>query len=152
MNDVLPKPFTKDSLLGMLEKHLLHLKQMQEVGSSMPSLTENQRLIESPPDSRHATHPDALPQSTSRDKSPENLSVQFLHNQDYTTVYRPSTGGLENTYPQQQQRRAPKSTGKRRTVGERDPFEDANRSRTLPRSAGHNRASGKRAKHNTPSG
>ncbi|KAI4280834.1 MAG: hypothetical protein L6R38_004141 [Xanthoria sp. 2 TBL-2021] len=28
MNDVLPKPFTKEGLLGMLEKHLGHLKKM----------------------------------------------------------------------------------------------------------------------------
>lgn len=28
MNDVLPKPFTKEGMLSMLEKHLLHLKQI----------------------------------------------------------------------------------------------------------------------------
>lgn len=30
MNDVLPKPFTKEGLLNMLEKHLGHLKQMPD--------------------------------------------------------------------------------------------------------------------------
>lgn len=30
MNDILPKPFTKDGLLGMLEKHLIHLKAMRD--------------------------------------------------------------------------------------------------------------------------
>ena len=30
MNDVLPKPFTKEGLLHMLEKHLGHLKKMPE--------------------------------------------------------------------------------------------------------------------------
>lgn len=30
MNDVLPKPFTRKSLLEMLEKHLVHLKTMQQ--------------------------------------------------------------------------------------------------------------------------
>ncbi|KAH9952032.1 HSF-type DNA-binding-domain-containing protein [Amylocystis lapponica] len=29
MNDILPKPFTKDGLLDMLEKHLMHLKVIQ---------------------------------------------------------------------------------------------------------------------------
>lgn len=29
MNDVLPKPFTRDGLLDMLEKHLMHLKVIQ---------------------------------------------------------------------------------------------------------------------------
>ena len=31
MNDILPKPFTKEGLLGMLEKHLVHLKVMQQM-------------------------------------------------------------------------------------------------------------------------
>lgn len=32
MNDILPKPFTKDGLLGMLEKHLMHLKTLKQAG------------------------------------------------------------------------------------------------------------------------
>ncbi|KZS89929.1 hypothetical protein SISNIDRAFT_416127 [Sistotremastrum niveocremeum HHB9708] len=31
MNDILPKPFTKENLLGMLEKHLMHLKVIQQM-------------------------------------------------------------------------------------------------------------------------
>jgi len=31
MNDILPKPFTKEGLLGMLEKHLMHLKVIQQM-------------------------------------------------------------------------------------------------------------------------
>ncbi|TIB76760.1 response regulator [Wallemia mellicola] len=31
MNDILPKPFTKEGLFGMVEKHLLHLKTMQQL-------------------------------------------------------------------------------------------------------------------------
>ncbi|KAF9001020.1 CheY-like superfamily [Cyathus striatus] len=31
MNDILPKPFTKDGLLEMLEKHLMHLKVFQQM-------------------------------------------------------------------------------------------------------------------------
>ena len=40
MNDVLPKPFTKEGLLGMLEKHLGHLKRiadgMEGLGPQQP--------------------------------------------------------------------------------------------------------------------
>lgn len=36
MNDVLPKPFTKEGLLNMLEKHLGHLKKMQDGMEHMP--------------------------------------------------------------------------------------------------------------------
>jgi len=40
MNDVLPKPFTKEGLLSMLEKHLSHLKKSSHPGSGLepPSL------------------------------------------------------------------------------------------------------------------
>jgi osomolarity two-component system response regulator SKN7 len=31
MNDILPKPFTRDGLLGILEKHLMHLKAIQQM-------------------------------------------------------------------------------------------------------------------------
>lgn len=38
MDDVLPKPFTRKSLLDMLEKHLVHLKTMSQ-GMEAPSST-----------------------------------------------------------------------------------------------------------------
>jgi osomolarity two-component system response regulator SKN7 len=38
MNDVLPKPFTKDGLLNMLEKHLIHLKTVQKMDEIPKSL------------------------------------------------------------------------------------------------------------------
>lgn len=36
MNDVLPKPFTKEGLLTMLEKHLRHLKDTRPSSDNMP--------------------------------------------------------------------------------------------------------------------
>ena len=52
MNDVLPKPFTKEGLLNMLEKHLGHLKHMADgmesmaphPGSSIPQSSAGQSL------------------------------------------------------------------------------------------------------------
>lgn len=50
MNDVLPKPFTKEGLLTMLEKHLGHLKKMQDGieiphgASAMPQSSATQSL------------------------------------------------------------------------------------------------------------
>jgi len=52
MNDVLPKPFTKEGLLNMLEKHLGHLKQMPDgmepmaphTGSSIHQTSAGQSL------------------------------------------------------------------------------------------------------------
>ncbi|KAI6124756.1 HSF-type DNA-binding-domain-containing protein [Pisolithus croceorrhizus] len=43
MNDVLPKPFTKEGLLDMLEKHLMHLKVIQEM-SRVPRMPCGSRL------------------------------------------------------------------------------------------------------------
>lgn len=43
MNDVLPKPFTKEGLLDMLEKHLMHLKVIQEM-SRVPRIPCAPRL------------------------------------------------------------------------------------------------------------
>ncbi len=59
MNDVLPKPFTKEGLLTMLEKHLGHLKtnppsdvgpytQMMPPGSARPSLKDESPSVKSP--------------------------------------------------------------------------------------------------------
>ena len=39
MNDVLPKPFTKEGLLNMLEKHLGHLKKIPEGMDNVPPHT-----------------------------------------------------------------------------------------------------------------
>lgn len=39
MNDILPKPFTKEGLLDMLEKHLMHLKVMQQMSKIGRPLT-----------------------------------------------------------------------------------------------------------------
>ncbi|TFK18868.1 hypothetical protein FA15DRAFT_674952 [Coprinopsis marcescibilis] len=36
MNDILPKPFTKQGLLDVLEKHLIHLKGIQRISKSVP--------------------------------------------------------------------------------------------------------------------
>lgn len=38
MNDILPKPFTKEGLLDMLEKHLMHLKVIQQMSKVPRSL------------------------------------------------------------------------------------------------------------------
>jgi osomolarity two-component system response regulator SKN7 len=49
MNDVLPKPFTKEGLLAMLEKHLSHLKKGNPPGieSMPPPLNSTKRSLKS---------------------------------------------------------------------------------------------------------
>lgn len=60
MNDVLPKPFTKDGLYNILEKHLVHLKNIHEMSASSsphassPSLPRH--VLTPPPSPRRAPH------------------------------------------------------------------------------------------------
>ena len=159
MNDVLPKPFTKDSLLGMLEKHLLHMKQMQmqQLGYPVPTPLKPQRLVELSPEEQHqqrqqntASQPSSLPQSTSLEEglSLEDPNLQFSYDTpDFAAVFGPAPTAIS---PFQQQSSTP-STGKRRTASDTDPYEYLDQSRTVPRSnGGEGRAPGKRARYNTP--
>jgi hypothetical protein len=149
MNDVLPKPFTKDSLLGMLEKHLLHMKrmqQMQEMGNSIPTPIKNQRLVELPAES--PSHQDPIPSSSH--EVPHDLPrLPFSYDQDYSAAFGTPANASAPPFPQQSNIHT--STGKRRTASENDPYEYLDQSRSMPRSAGGNGpAAGKRARYNTP--
>lgn len=44
MNDVLPKPFTKEGMLSMLEKHLIHLKQIHQNPEMAPNAVQLENL------------------------------------------------------------------------------------------------------------
>ncbi|KAH7343718.1 HSF-type DNA-binding-domain-containing protein [Rhizoctonia solani] len=49
MNDILPKPFSKEGLFEMLEKHLMHLKQIHQLGQfprsvSIPPMNDSHML------------------------------------------------------------------------------------------------------------
>ena len=145
MNDVLPKPFTKDSLLGMLEKHLLHMKemqQMQETNFSIPQPISNTNRIV-PIDSNP-------PQDSSPHAAEDPLTsptVQFPYEQDYSGIFTPSDA---NGIPQQYPAAVPPPTGKRRTASEHD-YEYVDPHRAVPRSSGETtHPPGKRARYNTP--
>ena len=49
MNDILPKPFTRDGLLGMLEKHLMHLKAIQQMTNLPRAIGAPDNATNSPP-------------------------------------------------------------------------------------------------------
>jgi hypothetical protein len=139
MNDVLPKPFTKDSLLGMLEKHLLHMKQMQELGQSVPPSLKTQRLIELDPEQDHQLN--ATPLNTPLPL--ENPGVQFPFERDYSTIF--SNQNPPNFGP------APIfQSEKRRAVSARDPFEYHGQERDAPHSVGIDDQRVKRVRYNTP--
>jgi hypothetical protein len=153
MNDVLPKPFTKDSLLGMLEKHLLHLKQMkqmQELGYSIPApIKTNQRLIELTPETtspQQSQHAQTQPQPQDVDDG----NLQFSYEGDYSNVFT-ANGTPRRPYA------APTSSGsrgKRRTVSDQDAqYEYVDQGRGVPRSTAGTTggpAPVKKARYNTP--
>src|ERR1700727_2745489 len=70
MTDVLPKPFTKDSLLGMLEKYLSkmkltqHMQQQFELGYGIPAALKPQRVVE------------LLPEETEKQQEPQRQQHQ----------------------------------------------------------------------------
>ncbi|KAF8177202.1 SKN7, two-component response regulator [Pholiota molesta] len=92
MNDILPKPFTKEGLLDMLEKHLMHLKVIQQMSKlsrniGIPPLSDanfeqaltqgaNNLLMMPPPASSAASSPmNALVASSSSPSSSANPNV-----------------------------------------------------------------------------
>lgn len=71
MNDVLPKPFTKEGLLHMLEKHLAHLKKPihqidgmvppQPLASTRQSLKDEESPSKSPATASNWNSPNQIP-------------------------------------------------------------------------------------------
>ncbi|KAI6043348.1 CheY-like superfamily [Pisolithus marmoratus] len=91
MNDVLPKPFTKEGLLDMLEKHPTHPKAIQEM-SRVPRMPCGPRL------STENSLPDALvPASTTSSATPSTTSPSS----SATTVTYSGTEGDEIGPPSQ---------------------------------------------------
>src|SRR5579859_5083666 len=173
MNDVLPKPFTRDSLLGMLEKHLLHMKQMkqmQQMGHPNPNPKPPNRLIElTPEEQQQQAQQQQEVQQQSQQSQPSTNSplpptanlddqldlddpnLQFSYDPNYAALFGP-TGGVSAPHAQGQP--TPSSAGsarKRRAGSDLDPYEYLEQ-RTMPRStAGETQGQGgKRARYNTP--
>jgi hypothetical protein len=160
MNDVLPKPFTKDSLLGMLEKHLLHMKQMQQMQQGYPvrPALKSQRLVELPEDQQQSSAPSAqAPQPTTSITDSLNIedpNLQFSYDHNYSAIFGPSMSTApppppSTGYPQQS---PTSSNGKRRQPIGQDLYEYLDQPQTVPRSSGvhEGQTSGKRARYNTP--
>ncbi|KAH9955243.1 hypothetical protein BC827DRAFT_884141 [Russula dissimulans] len=61
MNDILPKPFTKEGLLEMLEKHLIHLKAIQQMGRFPRAVGAADASIEEDPETSMAVQPSVNP-------------------------------------------------------------------------------------------
>jgi hypothetical protein len=143
MNGVLAKPFTKDSLLEILERHL-DMKQMQEMGYPTPEPMKNQQLVELTAESQQDfLAPAALDNPVSLD----DPNLQFSYDQDYSAIFGAPTNATPSTFLQQSPL-PPTSSGKRQTASERSQYEYLDQPRSVPRSAGVDGP--KRVRYNTP--
>ncbi|KAL9602927.1 MAG: hypothetical protein Q9219_001452 [cf. Caloplaca sp. 3 TL-2023] len=114
MNDVLPKPFTKEGLLSMLEKHLGHLKKMPNgmepivphSASSLPQTSAGQSL-------KDESSPNQSPSTISNWHSPghyQGISPTTAGPSSYMQPMHPAAGyGMEQSQMQFQQPHTPLS-------------------------------------------
>ncbi|KAJ3508570.1 hypothetical protein NLJ89_g5681 [Agrocybe chaxingu] len=86
MNDILPKPFTKEGLLDMLEKHLMHLKVIQQL-SKVP------RSIGVPPLS-DANFEQALTTSANAYMQQQGQSSNLIEGPSGSSSSDPNAGGV----------------------------------------------------------
>lgn len=149
MNDVLPKPFTKEGLLHMLEKHLVHLKKPSPHGDAMPApqpvqvarqliLKEEDSPAKSPATVSNWNSPNQLPGvspvgSNMTDEYAQGLQVQPPHHPGAYGVNSMQPGMGYNTSPQialqarqqQQQQQLPPG-GHRRQISDISGGDDMN--------------------------
>lgn len=129
MNDVLPKPFTKEGLLQLLEKHLAHLKKIPEgmeaitphLRSSMPQSSTTQSL-------KDESSPNQSPSTISNWQSPGGpfsaispthavVSNQFMQSMQPTPPYGMEQSPLQYQ-PPQTPLSAPRPSQHRRQISE----------------------------------
>jgi osomolarity two-component system, response regulator SKN7 len=112
MNDVLPKPFTKEGLLQMLEKHLAHLKkpvtQMDGMIAPQPLATTRQVLKEeespakSPATASNWNSPNQVPGISPVSNVTDEYMQQVQGHPGAYAVGQMPTGLPYNTSPQMQ--------------------------------------------------
>lgn len=141
MNDVLPKPFTKEGLLSMLEKHLAHLKkpsgnQVEGMVAPQPLATTRQVLKEedspakSPAPGSNWNSPNQVPGVSPVNSNVTEEYMQAVH-QAHPTPYvvGQMQGGIQyNTSPQMQlqARQQQQAAGHRRQLSDMSGPDDNN--------------------------
>jgi osomolarity two-component system response regulator SKN7 len=86
MNDILPKPFTKEGLLGMLEKHLIHLKAIQQMGKFPRGIGAADTSIEEDPETSLAVQPSMNPPVVEDSGRIDPLAGMGLTQQQYQLI------------------------------------------------------------------
>ena len=107
MNDVLPKPFTKEGLLNMLEKHLSHLKKMPDGIEMVPNTASTITHSSNAQSVKDESSPGQSPSTISNWNSPSQFSgiSPTASNQFMQPVHTPATYGIDHNgmqFPQPQ--------------------------------------------------
>jgi osomolarity two-component system response regulator SKN7 len=128
MNDVLPKPFTKEGLLHMLEKHLVHLKKNAPHADTMvapqPLAVTRQVLKEE-------ESPSKSPGTASNWNSPNQIpgvspvgSEEYMHAATYAHPLQGYNTASQLDIQRQQQAAAAAAAGHRRQISNISGGED----------------------------
>ena len=134
MNDVLPKPFTKEGLLNMLEKHLGHLKKMPDGFEMMPNTAST---MQAPPSLKDEASPGQSPSTVSNWNSPNQFSgISPAGSNPYVppvnTQYPMDPNGIHYQQPSPVTA-TPRGAGHRRQVSEMSTAEDLGNDPKRPR-------------------
>jgi osomolarity two-component system response regulator SKN7 len=138
MNDVLPKPFTKEGLLSMLDKHLQHLKKPgvnqvdgmvapQPLATTRQVLKEEESPAKSPATASNWNSPNQVPGVSPINN---NVTEEYMHGvQAHPGAYAVNQmqGGIQyNTSPQMQlqARQQQQAAGHRRQLSEMSGGDD----------------------------
>ena len=100
MNDVLPKPFTKEGLLNMLEKHLGHLKKGPEGIDALPPPTAQSMAQSSTAQSlKEESSPGESPSTITTWHSPNQFTgvSPTVPNHYMQSVHQPPTYGMDHS-------------------------------------------------------
>ena len=121
MNDVLPKPFTKEGLLNMLEKHLGHLKKIPESIDMVPNTASTMTHSTSGRSVKDENSPSESPSTISNWHSPGQFSgISPTTNGHFMpTVHTPTGFNMDHNGMQFQQPQTPLSAAPTRGVNHR---------------------------------
>ena len=143
MNDVLPKPFTKDGLLNMLEKHLGHLKKLPEGIEIVPNTASTMAHSSTAHSIKDESSPGESPSTISNWNSPgqfsgisptvTNSSHQYMQPVHTPTGYSIDHSGMPFQPPQTPLGAPPRGIQHRRQVSEMAGVDDIGNDPKRPR-------------------
>ena len=143
MNDVLPKPFTKEGLLNMLEKHLGHLKKLPDGIDLLPNTASTMTHSSTAQSIKDESSPGQSPSTASNWNSPgqfsgisptvTNASSQYMQSVHTPTGYNMDHSTMHFQQPQTPLGAPPRGAQHRRQHSEMTGVDDMSNDPKRPR-------------------